>query len=172
MINMAVALTSLNIPITAELESDPREIFFSLGAALTGPIGVVISNVLAWLGQCMVESCNRASLWEAKDFTDHLVSGLFTAYAYKKWVYPRENTVARLASWSALILVYYYLVWLPVRNIMVILREILVGNPNVPNFFGEYFNLVPNLLPEAIITIVVTCLVWLAVPRRHQRPLW
>lgn len=172
LINMGSAVTDLSIPITSELESDPREIFFSLGAALTGPVGVLISNMLAWLGQCIAGECTPGNLWEAKDFADHLASGLFAAFVYKKWVYPRENTAARLASWAALILAYYYIVWLPVRNVMVIIRETAAGNPAVPGFFDTYISLAPNLMPEAVITILITSLVWMALPRRHHRPLW
>jgi hypothetical protein len=159
LVALAIVLAGFTIPIPGTgIVTDPREIFVSLGAALTGPLGALIIGILAGIAE--PGGIPLASL------LGHIAGALWMAFAYKKLVYERLQMPARLAGWVVLILVYYYVFVVP---------GFVIG---LAAFYGEedpiglYFALAKGVITEVLITTTVTTLVMLALPQRYHRPLW
>jgi len=156
---LVIVLAGFIIPIPGTgIVTDPREIFVSIGAALTGPLGAFIIGILAGIAE--PGGIPLASL------LGHIAGALWMAFAYKKLVYERMQMPSRLAGWGALILVYYYVFVVP---------GFVIG---LATFYGEadpiglYIALAKGVITEVLITITVTTLVMLALPQRYHKPLW
>lgn len=138
---------------------DPREVFVTIGSALTGPLGGIICGLLAGIGA--PGGVALASMLA------HMSGGLWMGIAYKTLVYERQKMPAMLLGWSGLILVYYFFILMP---------GFILG---LKFFYGQsimfadlYLRLAKGALPEVLITLFVTCLVLLAMPKRTRRPIW
>src|SRR5512143_2400218 len=105
-LTMLVLLARLSIPI-GRLSTDPREIFLTLGAAFSGPIGAIILCAFMFLGATFNGSHVAITSTAA-----HLVSLILVAILYKEIVHKRMKMPLRLLGWIALITVYYW-VFLP-----------------------------------------------------------
>ena len=82
LVALVMVLAGFIIPIAGTgVVTDPREIFVSIGSALTGPIGAVIIGVLAGIAE--PGGIPLASL------LGHIAGALWMAFAYKKLVYER-----------------------------------------------------------------------------------
>lgn len=80
-----------------------------------------------------------------------------------------------LLGWAALVLVYYYVFVIP---------GFVIGQAAFyPEGYGEAYGEGTSLIrayaelgsgagPEAALTTLVTSLAYIALPRRHRRPLW
>jgi len=158
LVALAIVLAGFTIPIPgAGVVTDPREIFVSIGSALTGPFGAVIIGILAGIAE--PGGIPLASL------LGHIVGALWMAFAYKKLVYERLKMPSRLGGWALLIVVYYYVFVVP---------GFVIG---LTAFYGEadpvglYITLAKGVVVEVLITTTVTTLVMLALPQRYHRPL-
>src|SRR5688572_20394258 len=156
---LAIVLAGFTIPIPGtEVVTDPREIFVSIGSALTGPLGAIIIGILA--GVAEPGGIPLASL------LGHIAGALWMAFAYRKFVYERMQMPSRLIGWAVLIIIYYYVFVVP---------GFVIG---LAAFYGEadpiglYTALARGVVPEMLITTVVTTLAMLALPQRYHRPLW
>jgi polyferredoxin len=100
----------------------------------------------------------------------HVLGGVFNGFVYKNasWRF-KDNKVVSLALWAAQVLVYYFLVIVPL-----IVAGIMVFFPDPAN--GTFFNLLAlvevGAIPEAVLTTVVSTIVMAALPERYRRPLW
>jgi hypothetical protein len=101
----------------------------------------------------------------------HIVGGLWMGFSYKLLVFNRLQMPARIAGWAGLVLVYYYLVVAPgfVLGLYFFYPEMAAQDETL---LQQYLILAKGVAPEAGITMIVTSLVFAALPRRHQRPLW
>ena len=159
LIALAIVLAGFIIPIPGTgIVTDPREIFVSIGAALTGPLGALIIGILAGIAE--PGGIPLASL------LGHIAGALWMAFAYKKFVYERMQMPSRLAGWVALIVVYYYVFVVPG---FVIGLAVFYGEANPTSL---YFALAKGVITEALITITITTLAILALPQRYHKPLW
>jgi hypothetical protein len=159
LVALGIVLVGFIIPIPGtEIVTDPREIFVTLGSALTGPIGALIIGFLAGIAE--PGGIPLASL------LGHIAGALWMAFSYKKLVYERLEMPGRLLGWAVLVVVYYYLFVVPG---FVIGLALFYGEADP---IGLYKALAAGVVTEAIITTVVTTLVWLALPRAYQKPLW
>ena len=165
---LAIVVAGLTIPIPdTSVVTDPRELFTTTGAALTGPFGGIVIGLLAGIRE--PDGIAAASLLA------HISGGLWMGIAYKKLVYERTRMPVTIPAWASIILVYYYGVVVP--GFVVGLKLFHEGAYN--DSFGEsaslisaYFDLGDGALPEALLTTLVTTLAYMALPRRHRRPLW
>lgn len=155
---LAVVLTGFTIPLSVGIVTDPREIFVTIGAALTGPLGALVIGFLAGIAE--PGGIPLASLLA------HITGALWMGFAYKKLVYARLNMPLRLLGWALLVLVYYYVIVLPGFSIGLYL---FYGGESPITFYPL---MIPTATPEALITTVVTTLVFLALPKRYHQPLW
>ncbi len=156
---LAIVLIHLTVPIPGtEVVTDPRELFTTIGAALSGPVGGVLVGVLAGIA---VPGFPWASLLA------HIVGGLWVGIAYKKLVYPRSRMLVYLLSWAGMTLAYYYVFLMP---------SFILG---LTLFYGEggtfvpmYASIAQGALPEALLTALITTIAMFALPGKYRRPLW
>lgn len=156
---LTIVLAGFIVPIPGTgVVTDPREIFVTIGSALTGPIGAVIIGFLA--GVVEPGGIALASL------LGHIAGALWMAFAYKKFVYEKLQMPARLAGWIVLIVLYYYVFVVPGFAIG------LAAFYGEPDPVGIYMALAKGVVVEVLITTSVTTLALLALPKKFQRPLW
>ena len=159
LIALGIVLVKFIIPIgDTGIVTDPREIFVTLGSALTGPIGALIIGFLAGIKE--PGDIPLASL------LGHIAGGLWMAFAYKKLVYERFEMPMRLLGWAVLVVVYYFVFVVPG---FIIGLTYFYGQADP---IGNYIALAKGVTPEVIITTLVTTLAMLALPRAFQKPLW
>lgn len=164
---LAVVLARLTIPIPGTgVVSDPREIFTTTGASLTGPVGGLIIGILAGFREPDIPVASLIA---------HLSGGLWMGLAYKKVVFQKTDMPVSLLGWVLLVLGYYYLFAIP----GFVIGQAAFHQDIYTESYGEgtsllraYITLGEGALPEALLTTAVTSLVYLALPRRHRRPLW
>jgi hypothetical protein len=164
----AIVLAGLTIPIGGtDIVTDPREIFTTLGAALTGPAGGVIVGVLAGLPEP-----NGIPL---AGVLAHVAGGFWMGVSYKKLVYERFEVPALLAGWAVLVVAYYFVFLVPgfVIGVRVFYGQAFTTVfDEATSLAGAYMALARGAVPEVVLTTVFTTLVVLALPRKYRRPLW
>jgi hypothetical protein len=156
---LTIVLASFTIPIPGTgVVTDPREIFVTIGSALTGPLGALIIGIFA--GIVEPGGIPLASL------LGHLAGALWMAFTYKKFLYERMQMPTRLVGWVVLVVLYYYVFVVP---------GFVIG---LAAFYGEadplglYVDIAKGVIIEVLITTTVTTLVLLALPKKYHRPLW
>lgn len=160
---LAIVAAGLTVPLPGStLVTDPRELFATIGAALTGPVGGVVVGVLAG---ALDPGGAPQSVFA------HVVAGLWLGFAYRRVLYDHLQMPAGLVVWALLVLAYYYVFLVP--------GFVLGGIAfNSGQFEGAaaplagYVALGRAALPEALITTIVTTAALAALPRRYRRPLW
>lgn len=174
LIALIIVLAELFVPIPGTgVVTDPREIFTTLGAGLTGPVGGVIVGILAGVGEAFIGIPEgRIPL---ASMIAHVSGGLWMGWAYKKLVFNRLQMPILVLGWAALILVFYFLLAVPGFAI----GQSLFYPDQFTAFYGEgaslvdaYLALAQGVAPEALITTLITSLVIVALPQRYRRPLW
>ena len=159
LVALTIVLAGFVIPIPGTgVVSDPREIFVTLGSALTGPLGAMIIGIFAGIRE--PGGIPLASL------LGHIAGALWMAFAYKRLVYERLQMPARLLGWVILIILYYYVFVVPG---FVIGLAAFYGEADPIGLYGE---LAKGVVVEVLITTTVTTLALLALPQKYQRPLW
>jgi hypothetical protein len=84
------------------------------------------------------------------------------------WRY-KDNNLAYLGLWALQVLVYYFIVVVPLFVVGLIL---FYPDPEYGGFFALLGVLEVGAAPEAIFTTVVTTIIMAALPLRYRRPLW
>jgi hypothetical protein len=156
---LTIVLAGFTIPIPGTgVVTDPREIFVTIGSALTGPLGALIIGIFAGIAE--PGGIPLASL------LGHIAGALWMAFAYRRLVYQRMQMPSRLLGWLVLVIIYYYVLVIP---------GFVIG---LAAFYGEadplglYLALAKGVLVELLITCTVTTLAFLALPQRYHKPLW
>jgi len=159
---LAIVLAGITIPIPGTpVVTDPREIFTTTGASLTGPVGGIVIGILAGIAEPGIPLASLLA---------HIVGGIYNGFVYKNlsWRF-RENNVARLALWAVQVLGYYIVVVVP---LFVVGLVVFYPDPEYGGFFALLGALEAGALPEAILTTTVTTIIMAALPERYRRPLW
>ena len=92
------------------------------------------------------------------------------ALFYKFVVWPlRERRVPMLIVWILGVLLYYELVVVPLFTIGLV---VFYPDPEYGGFFGLLVALWAAVIPEMVLTMVITTIVHAAVPDRFRRPNW
>lgn len=147
--------------------SDAREIFNSIGAAITGPVGGFIIGTI---------SCLIAPSEEIKFYImfQHWVSAVWIGWAYKNLVYEKLNMPGLILGWLFLMLVYYGPIYLPgyftAYFFFPNVYQSLVGGQLPP--VETLVKLYKGWVPEFVFTTLYTTLVIIALPDRFRRPQW
>lgn len=156
----------LIIPGTSIL-TDPREIFVTIGSALTGPVGGIIVGVTSSL----YDPLPGMQLYV---IIQHLVGGLLLGLFYKKLVYEKSSMPFFVIRWIILVFSYYYIFYASVfTGTYFIDRElfrILVHGDY--SFFDSLIYIYKSIFPEFLFTSVFTSLIFIALPNRYRKPLW
>lgn len=159
---LAIVLAGITIPIPGTVVvTDPREIFTTTGASLTGPIGGIVIGILAGIAEPGIPLAGLLA---------HIVGGIYSGLVYKNlsWRF-RENRIAQLGFWALQVLGYYILIVVPMFVVGLIL---FYPDPEYGGFFALLAVLEVGALPEAFLTTIVTTIILAALPERYRRPLW
>ena len=159
---LALVLAGVTIPIPGTpVVTDPREIFTTIGASLTGPVGGIVIGILAGIAEPGIPLASLLA---------HIIGGIYSGYVYKNFAWKsKDNRVSYLAKWAAQVLGYYFIVVVP---LFVVGLMMFYPDPEFGGFFGFLAVLETGAAPEAIITTVVTTIIMAALPERYRRPLW
>ncbi|MFN2284618.1 MAG: hypothetical protein ACK2UQ_09365 [Anaerolineae bacterium] len=166
---LIVRAASLRIPVVGtHLVSDPRELFVTLGAALSGPVGGMLCGFMAnnWFGE--------DSIALISDCSAHILGGLWMGLTYKNLMYARLKMPSLLLGWGGLVFIYYYLVVIPVfvgvtYTFFPALVEQLFG---ALSFGQAYTTFAQAATPEFVITLLITGIILAILPPKYRRPLW
>jgi len=163
-----VRWAGLTIPVvSARINIDPREIFVTLGAAITGPVGGLVIGFFSGLPAVAV-ALGPTSLLA------HCVSGLFFGCLYKP-VHHRWPMPGLLLGWVGLVAAYYYIFLIPTFVAAVSLADsggiAAIFGADL-SFFQAYTTLGQAALPEAVGTLIITATTLIALPGKYRRPLW
>ncbi len=159
---LALVLAGVTIPIPGTpVVTDPREIFTTTGAALTGPIGGIVIGILAGIAEPGIPLASLLA---------HIVGGIYNGLLYKNlsWRF-RSNNVLRLALWALQVVGYYVIVVVP---LFVVGLVVFYPDPEYGGFLALLGALELGALPEMVLTTIVTTIIMAALPERFRRPLW
>ncbi|MGI6742006.1 MAG: LytS/YhcK type 5TM receptor domain-containing protein [Brevefilum sp.] len=159
---LALVLAGVTIPIPGTpVVTDPREIFTTTGASLTGPIGGIVIGLLAGIAEPGIPLASILA---------HVIGGIFNGLVYKNlsWRF-RKNKIAYLATWALQVILYYLLVVIP---LFVVGIMVFYPDPEYGNFFTFLAALEVGGIPEMLFTTVVTTIIMAALPENLRRPLW
>ena len=165
---LAILVAGLTIPIPGTgVVTDPREIFTTIGAGLTGPLGGIVIGILAGIGE--PGGVMLASLLA------HVSGGLWMGFSYKTLVHNPLKMPASLIGWVFLVLAYYYVFVVPgfvIGQALFYPEGFIEAYGAGTSLIRAYTILGWGALPEALLTALVTSLVFVALPIRYRRPLW
>jgi hypothetical protein len=155
---LAIVLAGLTIPIPgSQVVTDPREIFTTTGAALTGPVGGIVIGILAGIAEPGIPLASLLA---------HIVGAIYMGFAYRV-VYNRLSGNIRLAGWAVLVVIYYLLIVVPLFALGLVL---FYPDPEAGGFLAILGVLEVGVIPELIFTTVVTTVIMAALPERFKRP--
>jgi hypothetical protein len=159
---LAVVLAGLTIPIPGTpVVTDPREIFTTIGASLTGPIGGIVIGILAGIAEPGIPLASLLA---------HIVGGIYNGLVYKNLSWrAQDNKAKSLVLWALQVVGYYVLIVVPLFVTGVML---FYPDPSNGTFFAFLTTLEAAVIPEMIFTTVVTTIIMAALPERYRRPLW
>ena len=159
---LAIILAGITIPIPGTvLVTDPREIFTTIGASITGPFGGIVIGLLSAIADPSIQIVSIIA---------HVLGGIYNGLVYKhaSWRF-KENKVVSLALWAAQVLVYYFVIIVP---LIVLGLMVFFPDPEYGGFFPFLGMIEVGAVPEAILTTIVTTIVMAALPEKYRRPLW
>jgi hypothetical protein len=166
---LLVKTIGLSIPVFGTVGLDPRELFVTLGAALTGPVGGILIGFMArdWSTPILhIDSLISQAI--------HMAGGLWIGYTYKKLAYRRTKFAQLLLRWSILVAIYYYLI-LVLGYVLIayaLARAYFEATFGGLSFGQAYVALAQAATAEFIITLVITAIILAILPPKSRRPLW
>ena len=149
------------------VSTDPREIFVSIGAALTGPVGGLIVGTLSSLGD--PDPALRLHI-----LASHLIGCLWIAWTYNTFVYSRKHILSYLAAWNVILFVYYYVCALPAlfTTWLFFPETFHRAFPAMTGFVDSMRSMYDGMFMEYALTAITTSLILLVLPDAFRRPLW
>src|SRR5262245_16416221 len=103
---LAVVLAGLTIPIPGTpVVTDPREVFTTIGASLTGPIGGIVIGILAGIAEPGIPLASLLA---------HILGGIYNGLVYKNlsWRF-NTNRAQSLVLWALQVIIYYVVIVVP-----------------------------------------------------------
>ena len=157
---LAVVLAGITIPIPGTpVVTDPREIFTTIGASLTGPIGGIVIGILAGIAEPGIPLASLLA---------HIIGGIYNGFVYKNLSWrSQESKGMSLVLWALQVIGYYVLIVVPLFA-----AGLAMFYPENGTFFPLLTALEAGVIPEMILTTTVTTIIMAALPERYRRPLW
>jgi uncharacterized membrane protein len=165
---LLVMAAGLLIPVYGELiHIDPREIFVTLGSALTGPLGGMIIGLMA-------HSWFAGRDFQVVSLLIHVLGGLWAGVAYKKWVFERLKMPWQLLGWLGVVFAYYFVILFFgfVSGVYILFPELFAELFGTRSPWQAYAGLAQAAAPEFVITAVTTTVIFIILPPKYRRPLW
>jgi MFS family permease len=144
---------------------------YILSAALGGPVAGVITSTLDMIATVLFGppdmkafAANPNVFW-----TNVLVVGvclIIAGFAYR-YIFEHFRMPMRLLPWIGIV-IFYYIFTIP---LLVIIQRLL-GTPFDPSVAEYILASWKALSPQAISDIIITSVIWLALPERFRKPLW
>ena len=134
---------------------------------MTGPLGGIVIGILAGIGE--PGGLMLASLLA------HVSGALWMGFTYKTLVHNPLKMPASLIGWVFLVLAYYYVFVVPgfvIGQALFYPEGFIEAYGAGTSLMRAYTILGWGALPEALLTALVTSLVFVALPVRYRRPLW
>ncbi|MFH0990115.1 MAG: PAS domain S-box protein [bacterium] len=156
----------LTIPGTV-LVTDPREIFVTIGAALSGPVGGLLIGFLSAI-------IHPVSEYRVYGIIQHMIAAFLVGWAYKKILYQRFRMPWMLLGWMILVILYYFVglvvsfSLLSYNNHALYVSLLGHDQPVLQTLYG----ISGDLIPELILTVVVSTLILFVLPSAYRKPLW
>ena len=159
---LALVLAGVTIPIPGTpIVTDPREIFTTIGASLTGPVGGIVIGLLAGIAEPGIPLASLLA---------HIVGGIFNGVVYKNFAWRfRNNKVLSLAAWAIQVMLYYVLIVVPLFGVGL---AVFYPDPEYGSFLAFLGTIEAGAMPEMLLTTVVTTIIMAALPERFRHPLW
>lgn len=157
---------TLEIPNTGVV-TDPREIFTTTGAGLTGPLGGLLIGILAGIRE--PDGIAMASVLA------HVAGGMWMGFAYGKLVFRNLQMPWLLLGWAAIVVAYYYAFVVPgfALGLNTFHPETFVAEYGEgTSVLSAYGSIGKGVVPEVIFTTVFTMLILAALPARVRKPAW
>jgi len=157
---LAVVLAGLTIPIPGTpVVTDPREVFTTIGASLTGPIGGIVIGILAGIAEPGIPLASLLA---------HIIGGIYNGFVYKNLSWRNNaNKGQSLVLWALQVIGYYVLIVVPLFAL-----GLALFYPENGTFLPLLTALEAGVIPELIFTTTVTTIIMAALPERYRRPLW
>jgi hypothetical protein len=142
-----------------------------LAAALGGPVAGVIAPTLwvsagAVYGPMEMKEIITVPVIFWSNLTALATTMALVGLAYRR-VFERLGMPARLLAWAGIVIAFYLLT-IPASTVP---QYLLLGEPTadiIPALLYGY----RTYLPQALFDIVVTSLIFVALPAAYTRPLW
>ena len=168
-LNILVSEAHFGIPIGNNAFIGIVEISNTLSASLGGPIALIITVVVTNIGHFILNLERYSDIQfiflTIADALIHIFALLVVATSYYRFLYPRFNkTGLFLVGWWLTLSVYYYLALLPLQTALI--------NFSVPGFGATYPSFARIFLPEFLATLMITTLIWSALPVHYRRSRW
>ncbi|UCE00493.1 MAG: hypothetical protein JSV42_07165 [Chloroflexota bacterium] len=159
------------IPLGPRIATGPQEVFLIMSAALGGPLGLLVATLLRELGGSIFflnsqfspeQMLSTGLLFATADLAAHLLALLAVAYCYGFLFTRVKKLYGFFAGWFLIVVVYYILL-VVLQSIMIGL--VITGIPPLPALFRN------NML-EFLVVLIISTLIWIALPARYHKPLW
>lgn len=142
-----------------------------LSAALGGPLAGVVASVSMIIISALFGSPEMKAIITVPSifWSNVLTLGMIeilVGFGYR-FIYERVKMPARLLPWAGIVIAYYLLN----SPISITLQYFLLGDPlsEVPPAVLYSYQ---TYVPQAIFDIIITSLIFIALPARYLRPLW
>jgi len=158
LMGIVAAIISLTVkfPIGQEMFLDPGEIFVTLGAALSGPIGGIIVGFLKGLVYA-----------PERNVPSHVLAGfvwgIWYLYICKLTANRKNGKLLMIALWVITIPIYYYVLLLP-------LYTWIYASTSATSFAQLFMEAAPAIIPEMFVTIIVTAVILAVLPKKYTAP--
>jgi len=156
----------INLPGT-NLSTDPREIFVLIGAALTGPIGAMISGALSSIYDPNPDIILYVVL-------QHMFAALWVSIGYKFLIFKNYSIPRFIIGWILIVLAYYYVFYIPIYVISYFFFPnvySIINNGPAP-LWSSLFEHYKGWTYEIIFTTVFSLIIMFALPFRYCIPKW
>lgn len=144
---------------------DSREIFYSLCAALAGPLGTIFAQVAGFLlNPTLLGLIDPSAI--IINFLIHCMMGLWAVFAYR-FIHERLNSqMLKVLVWLGTMLVYYTIYTIPVFMLF-------LTNRPAADFIKEFVVFVRSIFSEFVVTTLLTTLIlFFALSKKFRKPLW
>jgi PAS domain S-box-containing protein len=148
------------------INSDPRELFNILGAAIGGPFAGIIIGTLS--------SLTPQVDYQSFVIFQHCLSAAWAGWAYNRFIYGRARGWSLFLRWMFLIFVYYYCIL--VFSFFLLLKFAPAAFYSLLGTSLSGMQAIRSLLigctPEAFLTLLYCYIIYIAMPDKFRRPLW